>query len=105
MIGTVPFAYLFTRVPMHYLVPGLQVAWGVFTLVQFRGNSYGAFMAFRFFVGLFEVRSRVYCGIYTASACVLMSCARGRFMLLCSMFLGLGVRYSTTNYYESELPS
>ncbi|CAH0055640.1 unnamed protein product [Clonostachys solani] len=54
IVGTIPFAYLFTRVPMNYLVPGIQLMWGVFTLVQFRANSYSAFMVLRFLVGFFE---------------------------------------------------
>ncbi|OTB03433.1 hypothetical protein M426DRAFT_60483 [Hypoxylon sp. CI-4A] len=54
IVGTLPLAYLFPRVPMNWLTPGLQFGWGLFTLMQFRANSYSAFLAFRFFVGLFE---------------------------------------------------
>lgn len=56
VIGQLPFALLFPLFPMNYLVPGMELGWGVFTLLQFRANSYAEFMAYRFFVGFFSVR-------------------------------------------------
>lgn len=55
VLGLLPFIYLFPRVPMHLLVPALDLGWGVFTLLQYRAQSYGEIMAYRFLVSLFEV--------------------------------------------------
>ncbi|KAG6359523.1 hypothetical protein INS49_013044 [Diaporthe citri] len=54
VLGLVPFIYLFPRVPMHYLVPTLDLGWGIFTLLQYRAQSYGEIMAYRFMVSIFE---------------------------------------------------
>ncbi|KAL2405850.1 putative transporter SEO1 [Exophiala dermatitidis] len=54
VIGQIPFAYLFPLLPMNWLVPGTEIFWGVFTLLQYRANSYAEFMAYRFFIGFFE---------------------------------------------------
>lgn len=56
VLGLLPFIYLFPRVPMHLLVPALDLGWGVFTLLQYRAQSYGEIMAYRFLVSIFEVR-------------------------------------------------
>jgi hypothetical protein len=53
VIGQLPFAVLFPKVRMNWLIPGLDLGWGLFTLLQYRANSYGEMMAFRFLVGLF----------------------------------------------------
>lgn len=53
VVGQLPFAILFTKLPMKYVIPGLDVGWGIFTLVQYRANSYSEMMAYRFLVGLF----------------------------------------------------
>lgn len=37
----------------------MDVMWGIFTLVQYRANSYAELAAYRFFVGWFEVSTRV----------------------------------------------
>lgn len=55
VVGQLPFAWLFTKVRMHWLLPGMDLAWGVFTLLQYRANGYSEMMAYRFLVGLFEV--------------------------------------------------
>src|ERR1700743_3526856 len=47
--------FLFTRVPMHWLIPLLDICWGIFTLLQYRVHSYAELMAYRFLVGWFEV--------------------------------------------------
>lgn len=54
VLGQLPFALLFTKVRMNLLVPGLDVLWGIFTLLQYRTQSYSELMAYRFLVGLFE---------------------------------------------------
>jgi len=54
VLGLLPFAYLFPKVPMHWLVPSLDLGWGIFTLVQYRAQSYAEIMAYRFMVSIFE---------------------------------------------------
>lgn len=56
VVGQIPFMYLFTCLPMHWIVPFLDVSWGIFTLLQYRSNSFAELAAYRFLVGLFEVR-------------------------------------------------
>lgn len=55
VVALLPFMYLFPRVPMHYLVPTLDLMWGIFTLLQYRATSYAEIMAYRFLVSIFEV--------------------------------------------------
>lgn len=55
VVGQLPFAFLFTRLPMHWIIPFMDIAWGIFTLVQYRANSYAELAAYRFLVGWFEV--------------------------------------------------
>ena len=55
VIGQLPFALLFPKLKMNWVVPGLDIGWGIFTLLQYRANSYAEIMAYRFFVGIFEV--------------------------------------------------
>ncbi|KAK3317527.1 major facilitator superfamily domain-containing protein [Cercophora scortea] len=52
--GQIPFMFLFTYMPMNQLIPVLDIAWGIFTLLQFRANSFGELAAYRFLVGWFE---------------------------------------------------
>ncbi|GKZ24347.1 MFS transporter (Seo1) [Aspergillus brasiliensis] len=54
VLGQLPFAYLFTKYPVSYLIPGMDLLWGVFTLLQYRATSYEEMMAYRFLVGWFE---------------------------------------------------
>ncbi|GME62927.1 MFS transporter [Neofusicoccum parvum] len=54
VVGQIPFAWLFTKVRMQWLLPGMDMAWGVFTLLQYRAAGYSELMAYRFMVGLFE---------------------------------------------------
>ncbi|KAF2786372.1 MFS general substrate transporter [Melanomma pulvis-pyrius CBS 109.77] len=54
VLGQIPFMYLFTRIPMHYLIPFLDVFWGLFTLLQYRVTSFAELAAYRFLVGWFE---------------------------------------------------
>ncbi|EFX06126.1 major facilitator superfamily transporter [Grosmannia clavigera kw1407] len=54
VLGQLPFLFVFTYVPMHYLLPGLDVFWGIFTLLQYRAAGYSEMMAYRFMIGWFE---------------------------------------------------
>ncbi|KAH8590573.1 major facilitator superfamily domain-containing protein [Bisporella sp. PMI_857] len=54
VVGLLPFIYLFPRVPMYILVPTLDLGWGIFTLLQYRAQSYSEIMAYRFLVSIFE---------------------------------------------------
>jgi MFS family permease len=54
VVGQLPFAYFFTKFPMSWVIPFLDIMWGVFTLLQYRVTSFGELMAYRFFVGWFE---------------------------------------------------
>lgn len=54
VVGQIPFMFLFPLVPMHWLVPILDVAWGVFTLLQYRSTSFTELAAYRFLIGYFE---------------------------------------------------
>lgn len=55
VVGQLPFMFLFTFVPMNYLIPFLDVCWGIFTLLQYRANGFAELAAYRFLVGWFEV--------------------------------------------------
>ncbi|KIX09972.1 uncharacterized protein Z518_01053 [Rhinocladiella mackenziei CBS 650.93] len=39
VLGQIPFMFLFTRVPMFWLISFLDVAWGIFTLLQYRTQA------------------------------------------------------------------
>ncbi|KIW13469.1 hypothetical protein PV08_08657 [Exophiala spinifera] len=54
VLGQLPFLFLSTRFPLHWLIPILDIAWGIFTLLQYRAHSYAELMAYRFMVGWFE---------------------------------------------------
>lgn len=54
VLGQIPFLFLFTFVPMFYIIPFMDVFWGIFTLLQYRADSYAELAAYRFFVGWFE---------------------------------------------------
>lgn len=46
--------FLFTYVPMYWVIPFLDVAWGIFTLLQYRVHGFAELAAYRFLVGWFE---------------------------------------------------
>ncbi|KAJ4245035.1 MFS transporter (Seo1) [Fusarium torreyae] len=54
VVAQLPAPFLFTRVPLHILMPTMEVLWGVFNLVQYRANSFSQLVAFRLMVGIFE---------------------------------------------------
>ncbi|KAK8195419.1 major facilitator superfamily transporter [Phyllosticta capitalensis] len=54
VVGQIPIMFLLTYIPMHWLIPFLDVAWGVFTLLQYRVTGYAELAAYRFLIGWFE---------------------------------------------------
>ncbi|KAL2844799.1 major facilitator superfamily domain-containing protein [Aspergillus pseudoustus] len=54
VVGQLPFIFLLPKLRMDWLLPFLDLAWGIFTLLQYRVTSYSELMAYRFFVGWFE---------------------------------------------------
>jgi hypothetical protein len=46
--------------PMNYTIPALELGWGIFTLLQYRVQSFGELMAYRFMVGIFEVSDHLW---------------------------------------------
>ncbi|KAF7292071.1 MFS general substrate transporter [Mycena indigotica] len=54
VIGQVPTNILLTRVPPQYVIPTLELLWGVMTLATYSVKSVKSLYALRFLVGLFE---------------------------------------------------
>ncbi|KAE8449777.1 hypothetical protein EG329_007552 [Mollisiaceae sp. DMI_Dod_QoI] len=54
VIGQLPFTFIFPMFPMNYTIPALEIGWGLFTLLQFRAQSFAELAAYRFLVGIFE---------------------------------------------------
>ncbi|RDW64660.1 retrograde regulation protein 2-1 [Coleophoma cylindrospora] len=54
VIGQIPFTFLFPMFPMNYTIPALEAGWCLFTLLQYRTQSFAELMSYRFLVGLFE---------------------------------------------------
>ncbi|TKW53876.1 putative transporter SEO1 [Colletotrichum tanaceti] len=54
VLGMIPFLSLFTYIPMYWTIPAMDILWGLFTLLQYRANSFGELAAYRFMVGFFE---------------------------------------------------
>lgn len=46
--------YIVHRYPCHYILPIMDIGWGMFTLAIYRAKSVGELQAYRFFVGVFE---------------------------------------------------
>lgn len=59
VLGQLPFVFLFPKVPLYILIPSMELLWGVFNLLQFKSQSFGEEIAYRFMVGIFEVRSHI----------------------------------------------
>lgn len=55
VVAQLPFAYFFTKVPLHILLPSMEISWGVFNLLQYRAHSFGELVAYRLMAGIFEV--------------------------------------------------
>jgi MFS family permease len=54
VIGQIPSNLLLTRVSPRYVIPSLEVGWGIATICTASVQSYQALYALRFLVGLFE---------------------------------------------------
>ncbi len=54
VIFQIPFMYIFPRFPLHYVIPCLDICWGLCTLGIYRVHNLDGLMALRFFVGVFE---------------------------------------------------
>ncbi|KAL2823266.1 allantoate permease [Aspergillus cavernicola] len=62
VIGQIPCNLLLTRVSPRWVIPSLEVGWGIATMCMSSVKSYKAFYALRFLVGIFE--SGFYPGIH-----------------------------------------
>ncbi|TAQ87676.1 hypothetical protein B7494_g3976 [Chlorociboria aeruginascens] len=62
VIGQIPTNLLLTRVSPRWVIPTLELGWGISTICTSTVNSYQALYALRFLVGLFE--SGFYPGIH-----------------------------------------
>ncbi|EED22606.1 pantothenate transporter, putative [Talaromyces stipitatus ATCC 10500] len=62
VIGQVPFNLLLTRVSPRWVIPTLEVGWGIAVICMSSVKSYQALYALRFLVGIFE--SGFYPGIH-----------------------------------------
>jgi ACS family pantothenate transporter-like MFS transporter len=54
VIGQIPSNLLLTRVTPRWVIPALEVGWGIATICTSAVKSYKALYALRFLVGLFE---------------------------------------------------
>ncbi|KAJ7061567.1 major facilitator superfamily domain-containing protein, partial [Mycena amicta] len=54
VIGQIPSNLLLTRISPQYVIPTLELAWGLATLATYSVKSVKSLFAIRFFVGLFE---------------------------------------------------
>lgn len=54
VLGQLPCAYLFPKVHMNWLIPGSLLGLSVFTLLEYRVQSYAELMAYRFLIGVLE---------------------------------------------------
>ncbi|QSZ33430.1 hypothetical protein DSL72_004998 [Monilinia vaccinii-corymbosi] len=54
VVGEIPIMFLLTHIPIHWLIPFLDISWGIFTLLQYRANGFAELAAYRFLVGWFE---------------------------------------------------
>ena len=54
VIGQIPSNLLLTRIEPRWIIPTLELGWGVATLGSYAVKSYKSLYALRFLVGLFE---------------------------------------------------
>lgn len=54
VVGQLPSNLLLTRVSPRWVIPSLEVGWGIATICTASVKSYKALYALRFLVGLFE---------------------------------------------------
>ncbi|EJT99513.1 MFS general substrate transporter [Dacryopinax primogenitus] len=67
VIGQIPSNLLLTRISPRWLIPGLEIGWGLATLGNYAVKDIKALYALRFLVGLFE--SGFYPGIHYILGC------------------------------------
>lgn len=54
VVGQIPSNMLLTRVEPRFVIPALELGWGICTLALYSVKSYKSLYALRFLVGLFE---------------------------------------------------
>ena len=54
VVGQIPFALLFPKVRMNWLIPGLDIGWGIFTVAHAFVRGRSALLAVRLMIGVFE---------------------------------------------------
>ncbi|KAK7416856.1 hypothetical protein QQX98_004914 [Neonectria punicea] len=54
VIGQIPFNLLLTRISPRWIIPSLEVGWGIATICTSSVQSYRGLYVLRFFVGFFE---------------------------------------------------
>lgn len=54
VVFQIPFMYLIHKYPTNYMLPFMDIGWGLFTLAIYKSTTVGHLQAFRFFVGVFE---------------------------------------------------
>lgn len=54
VVFELPLMYVVYKFPMHLLLPGMDLGWGLFTLLLYRTQSVSELQVYRFFVGVFE---------------------------------------------------
>ncbi|OCF60227.1 pantothenate transporter [Kwoniella mangroviensis CBS 10435] len=67
VIGQIPSNLLLTRLEPRFVIPSLELLWGIATLASYAVKSYKSLYALRFLVGLFE--SGFYPGIHYILGC------------------------------------
>lgn len=54
VVFQIPFMYLIHKYPTNYMLPLMDLGWGIFTLAIYKAQNRSQLQAFRFFVGVFE---------------------------------------------------
>lgn len=54
IVFQIPFMYILYGMPLNYILPALELAWSILTVVTYKVNSVGQLKAVRFFIGSFE---------------------------------------------------
>jgi ACS family pantothenate transporter-like MFS transporter len=70
VIGQIPSNLLLTRVSPRWVIPSLEVGWGIATICTSRVESYKALYALRFLVGFFEWVQSVFCKCDAVLTCI-----------------------------------
>lgn len=54
VVFQLPFMYIINNYPTTYLLPAMDIGWGIFTLLIFTAKNTAQLQVYRFFVGVFE---------------------------------------------------